>query len=179
MQGIRNREVVIALLIVGLAVSLAAPIVAQDRGSDVARASKNGLAEGEIGGSSVSITYGRPKVNGRKVWGALVPYGAVWRAGADEANTITFSGDVTVEGTAVPKGTYSLFFLPQEGEWTVILNKAANQWGAFGYSEGQDLMRATVESEAADHVEELTFEVTGEGIVLRWEKLSVPVQISG
>lgn len=167
------------LLMAALVSALAAPTLAQERGDDGDRPSKNGMAEGTIGGSNVTITYGRPQVKGRKIWGGLVPNGAVWRAGANEANTITFSADVKVEGTAVPKGTYSLFFLPQEGEWTVILNKTATQWGAFRYDAGDDQMRATVKPEAADNVEELTYEVTGDGIVLRWEKLAVSVGISG
>ena len=179
MQNRCGRSTILISLMVGLLFAVVAPIGAQERGDDGGRASKNGLAEGEIGGSSVTITYGRPMVKGRSVWGSLVPYGAVWRAGADEANTITFSAYVQVEGQAVPKGTYGLFFLPQDGEWTVILNKVSAQWGSFRYDESQDLMRATVKPEAADSVEELTYEVTGEGIVLRWEKLSVPVGISG
>ncbi|MEE2777511.1 MAG: DUF2911 domain-containing protein [Acidobacteriota bacterium] len=162
-----------------LAILLTVPLAAQERADDSNRRSKNGLAEGSVGGASVTITYGRPKVNSRTVWGELEPYGAVWRAGADEATTITFSSDVTVEGTAVPKGTYGLFFIPNEGEWTVILNKVATQWGAFRYDQGQDLMRAAVKPMAADHMEELTYEVSGDGIELRWEKLAVPVRIGG
>ena len=173
------RLLSLVLLVTALALIAAAPVAAQDRADDAARPSKNGLAEGTIGGSTVTVTYGRPKVNGRPVWGSLVPYGSVWRAGADEANTITFSSDVTVEGTAVPAGTYSLFFLPQDGEWTVILNKVPSQWGSFGYDQGQDQMRAKVTPAAADHVEELTIDVSGSGMALRWEKLSVPVKISG
>ena len=179
MQLLIQRRTAALLLMAGLVSMLAAPAVAQERGDDGGRKSKNGKAEGTIGGSKVTITYGRPKVSGRKIWGGLVPNGRVWRAGADEATTITFSSDVKVEGKAVPKGTYALFFLPEENEWTVIINKTAKQWGAFGYKAGDDQMRATVKPKAADNTEELTYEVTDSGIVLRWEKLAVPVGISG
>lgn len=161
-----------------LAVSCVLPVAAQERADDSNRASKNGLTEGTIGAAEIKITYGRPKVKGRTIWGALVPYNAVWRAGADEATTITFSQDVEVEGQAVPAGTYSLFFLPQEDEWTLILNKVANQWGAFRYDEAEDRLRVQVEPEPAEHVEELTYEIEGDQVVLRWEKLAVPVTIS-
>ncbi|MDX1383167.1 MAG: DUF2911 domain-containing protein [Thermoanaerobaculia bacterium] len=178
MRHNRSRHLTMsAALALTLALLPLPAAIAQERGDDSRRASKNGRAEGTIGDASVVVTYGRPKVKGRQVWGALVPYGAVWRAGADEANTVTFSTDVEVEGNAVPAGTYSLFFLPTEDEWTVILNKVANQWGAFRYDEGQDQMRAKVEPEAADHVEELTIEVTSDGLLFRWEELAVPVRI--
>ena len=153
------------------------PAVAQERDDDTARKSKNGLAEGKLAGADVSVTYGRPKVNGREIWGALVPYGQVWRAGANEATTVTLSKDVKVGGKAVPAGTYALFLLPQKESWTFILNGKANQWGAFNYSEADDVVRIAVEPLAADHAEEVTFSVAEGAIWLHWgeAKAGLPV----
>lgn len=162
-----------------LALALGAPMGAQKRDSDSGRASKNGLTEGKIGGADVNITYGRPKVKGRTIWGNLVPYSKVWRAGADEATTVTFSQNVKVEGQDVPAGTYALFFIPEKDEWTVILNKVPQQWGAFRYDESQDQLRAKVKPMATDEpVEELTYDVADDKIVLKWEKLAVPVTVT-
>jgi len=162
-----------------LALAASAPTSAQKREDDGGRASKNGLAEGKVGDADVKITYGRPKVKGRTIWGNLVPYGKVWRAGADEATTVTFSKDVEVEGQAVPAGTYALFFIPEENEWTLVLNKVPQQWGAFRYDEKQDLVRVKVKPTTSDAaVEELTYEVAGDKIVLKWEKVAVPVTVT-
>jgi len=91
------------------------------------------------------------------IFGELVPYGAVWRTGANEATTITFTGDVLVEGTAVPAGTYSLFTIPGGHEWTIIFNAENNQWGAYDYDEGKDVLRFTVPAREGPFVERLRF----------------------
>ena len=168
------------VFVAAFALAAGVPAAAQKREDDGGRASKNGLTEGKIGATEVTITYGRPKVRGRTIWGNLVPFGKVWRAGADEATTITFSQDVKVEGQAVPAGTYSLFFIPEQEAWTLILNKVAQLWGAFRYDEKQDQARATVKPVAStDSTEELTFSIEGDQVVLEWEKLTVPVTVSG
>jgi hypothetical protein len=161
-----------------LALCALAPAAAQERGDDSGRASKNGLTEGKIGATDVKITYGRPKVKGREIWGTLVPYGKVWRAGADEASTITFSKDVKVEGKEVPAGTYALFAIPEKDKWTIVLNKVPKQWGAFRYDQAQDLVRVDVEPTMSETpVEELTYEIAGDEIILKWEKVAVPVTV--
>ena len=154
----------------------ALPTFAQ-RGNDAERASKNGQVSGKIDGVDVTVDFGRPNVKGREIWGALVPYGKVWRTGADEATTITLSGDVTVEGKALPAGKYAVFSIPDKDNWTVIFNKTAKQWGAFKYDEGQDALRVTVAPKKADFVESMNFELDGPSLVLRWDKLAVPVTI--
>ncbi len=160
-----------------LALGLALPLVAQ-RGDDSQRKSKNGHLEGVVAGVHVTIDYGRPQVRGRQIWDKLVPYGQVWRTGADEATTIRFDQDVTVEGKALPKGQYALFTIPTATDWTVIFNKTADQWGAFKYDVSQDALRVTVTPKPNDPpVEELTFSLDGDAVVLRWEKLEVPIQI--
>lgn len=181
MRSIRHRRSMFATcaVAVGLLLASNAPATAQERGDDSGRASKNGLTEGKIGDAEVKITYGRPKVKGREIWGSLVPYGKVWRAGADEATTITFSKDVKVEGQAVPAGTYALFFIPEKDEWTLVLNKVAKQWGAFRYAEGEDQLRVKVKPTAsAAAVEELTYAIEGDQVILQWEKVAVPVTIT-
>ena len=153
----------------------ALPAVAQ-RADDADRASKNGKVEGTIDGVTVTLEYGRPNVKGRTIWGGLVPYGKVWRTGADEATTITFSADVEIGGETLAAGTYSLYTEPGENEWTVIFNEVAEQWGTR-YDAGQDALRVTATPKAVDHVEAMDFEIVDSWVVLRWEKLAVPFEV--
>lgn len=157
---------------------LAATAAAQ-RGDDAGRASKNGRVEGEIDGVSVVLEYGRPNAKGRDLWGGLVPYGKVWRTGADEASTITLSDDVEVNGESLAAGTYAVFTIPGENSWTVIFNKTAKQWGAFRYDEGEDALRVEVQPGSGEHIESMDFEVDGSQVVLRWGEMRVPVEIAG
>jgi hypothetical protein len=157
------------------AVSL--PLAAQ-RGDDADRASKNGRTEGEIAGVSITIEYGRPNVKDREVWGALVPWGQVWRTGANEATTIEFSGDVMIEGEALAAGKYSLFTIPGESEWTVIFNKVPQQWGAFRYDANEDALRVTVEPGSTEHVESMDFVIDGSKVTVRWAETAVSFEVS-
>lgn len=100
--------------------------------------------EQEFGLGTITINYGRPNVKGRKILGAIEPYGIVWRTGANAATTIKFTDTVFVEGNRVLPGEYSLFTIPGATEWTVILNKTAKQWGAYSYDEKQDVLRFKV-----------------------------------
>lgn len=166
-----------AFLALVLSFALVLPALAE-RGDDAKRKSKNGLTTGTIDGVEVTLEYGRPNVNGRTIWGDLVPYGKVWRTGADEATTITFSGDVTVQGEPLAAGTYSLFTIPEDGEWTVIFNKVPKQWGAYSYDEAQDALRVKATPAASDPVESLEFAIDGSDVILHWEKLALPVTIT-
>ena len=170
-------------LLIALALLCAVAAAAQ-RGDDADRASKNGKAAGTIGGVEVTLEYGRPQVKGRTIWDGLVPYGKVWRTGANEATIISFSNDVLVEGQKLLAGTYSLFTIPTEEEWVIIFNKTANQWGAFSYDAGQDALRVSVKPQSADHEEWMSFSFNdlssdSATVVLRWEKLAVPFKIQG
>jgi hypothetical protein len=167
----------LAPLVLALLATLALPALAQ-RGDDANRKSKNGRLEATIGGVPVVIDYGRPQVRGREIWGALVPYGQVWRTGADEATTIAFTAPVAIEGQALAAGRYALFTIPGEGRWTVIFNRQAKQWGAFEYDAAEDALRVEVSPRAAEAVEELTFAAVADGIVLRWAGVEVPVRIA-
>ncbi len=153
------------------------PALAQ-RGDDTDRLSKNGKAVGVIDGVEIVLEYGRPKVKDRVIWGDLVPYDKVWRTGANEANTISFSVDVKIEGKVLAKGEYSLFSIPGSEKWIFIFNKVAKQSGTFGYDESEDALRVEVVPVSSPHVEEMTFSIEGSSIVLTWEKLKVSFDIA-
>jgi tetratricopeptide (TPR) repeat protein len=149
---------------------------------DLPRDSQHARISQRIGITDITINYHRPLVKGRKVWGGLVPYGQVWRAGANENTTITFTDPVTIEGKALPKGTYGLHMLPTENEWTVIFSKTSTAWGSFTYKEADDALRVTVKPQSAEMKEALAYEVdnvtpNSAVITLRWEKLAVPFKV--
>lgn len=156
---------------------------AQERGNDEPRVSPNASVSQIIGTTAVSITYGRPSVNDREIFGGLVPYDEVWRAGANEATTITFSDDVTIEGEVLSAGTYGLFVIPRENdEWTIIFNNVPDQWGSFNYSSNDDALRVSVSPETAAHVEQ--YMIYFEGIneesgkaVLHWGSTKASFEI--
>lgn len=169
------------LLVAVLTTLLALPTLAQ-RGSDKPRVSPNSSVSQTIGVTEVTISYGRPGVKGRTVWGELVPYGQVWRTGANEATTISFSKDVIIESEPLPAGNYALFTIPKEEEWIIVFNKNAQQWGAFNYDAEQDALRVKVKPQAASPREWMSFSFedlspNGATAVLRWEKLAVPFKI--
>ncbi len=135
-----------------------------------------------IGLTDITINYHEPMVKGREIWGKLVPYNEVWRGGANENTTITFTDPVKVEGQDIPAGTYGLHFIPTENKWTVIFNKNYWSWGSFNYREKDDQLRVTVKPVSAEFQEWLsyTFDNPTENsvdFILRWEKLKVPVHI--
>lgn len=141
------------------------------------RPSPPAVATGKIGETNVTIDYSSPAVKNRTVWGELVPYGKVWRAGANEATTIEFSRDVTVEGRHLAKGKYSLYTIPGENQWTVIFNKAVGQWGTE-YDERRDALRVNVKPRKTSKMQErLAYVVAKNGILLRWEYLEIPIKI--
>jgi hypothetical protein len=136
-----------------------------------------------VGLTDISVHYHRPAIAGRKVWGELVPYDAVWRAGANENTTITLSTDVKVQGKPLRAGTYGFHVLPTQKEWTVIFSNATSSWGSYSYDQKEDALRVTVTPRQVPiSVERLEYrfddgdekKVT---LVLAWEKLAVPVAI--
>jgi len=148
------------------------------REDDSKRASKNGKLNAEFDGVKVFVSYGRPQVKGRKVWGELVPNGAVWRAGSDEATVIAFDKDVKIEGKALKAGTYAFFAIPDATEWTLIFNSAAKEWGSYKYDAAKDVLRVKVKPKAAPNTEALTYEKAGDTLELRFEKVAVPFKIT-
>ena len=140
-------------------------------------------ATGKANGATITIAYSSPSVKGRKVWGDLVPYGKVWRAGANQATTVEFDKDVTVEGKPVPKGKYSLYAIPGEKEWSIALNSQTGQWGITRQGEttrdpAKDVAVVTVKpKKSASMTEALKYEVNANGFSLIWENLEVPVSV--
>jgi hypothetical protein len=149
---------------------------------DLPRDSQHSVLTQRIGITDVTVNYHRPLVKGRPIWGKVVPYGQVWRAGANENTTIAFSDPVTIEGQALPPGTYGLHMIPGENDWTIILSKNHTSWGSFTYNQSEDALRVTVKPQAGEMHEALTYEFDDPKpdsavLTLRWEKLAVPVKI--
>jgi hypothetical protein len=114
-----------------------------------------------FGLGKITLTYSRPNVKGRKIFGYTEPYNTVWRTGANSATTITFTDDVTIEGNKVAAGEYGLFSIPGEDVWTIILSKKPNQWGAYTYSAADDYLRFTVKPmKTGETAETLTMQFT-------------------
>jgi hypothetical protein len=134
--------------------------------------------------TDVTIDYHRPLVNGRKIWGALVPYGQVWRAGANENTTFEVTDPVTIEGQALAKGTYGLHMIPTADAWTIIFSKTTTGWGSYSYKQDEDVLRVTVKPRAlTDNEEALEYEfedlkATAATVTLKWEKVAVPFKIA-
>jgi len=134
--------------------------------------------------TDITINYHRPLVNGRKIWGGLVPYGKVWRAGANENTTIEFSDPVSVEGKPLDKGTYGLHMIPNPDSWTVIFSKTNTGWGSYSYDQKEDALRVDVKPRPlAENKEALEFDFedlkpTSTAVTMKWEKLGVPFTVS-
>jgi hypothetical protein len=165
----------ITFLMIALA-SLATVAVAQDKKP----ASPKAEVSGKAGSANVKIVYCQPSAKGRKIMGGLVPYGEVWRTGANEATTIEFDKAVKVEGKELPAGTYSLFTIPGENEWTIIFNKEPKQWGAYKYNSAEDVLRVTVKPTKTDSfVETFTIEPKNDKVNLKWENTAVAFNVKG
>jgi hypothetical protein len=165
-----------------LAVAIAAASAcAQDKAS---RPSPPAKAECKLaGGKSITVDYGSPRVKGRKIFGELVPYGKVWRAGANEATTFVTDTDLTLGGTAVPAGSYTLFAIPEADKWTLIISKTTGEWGTNYSGPSADLGRIEMKaSKLPSSVENFTiaFDPSGAGCTLRmvWETTQASVSVA-
>ena len=160
------------LMMATIAVMATAGCIAQER--------KRASPHETISNEHVSVTYGRPYAKGRQIFGGLIKYGEVWRTGADEATEITFKKDGSFAGKPVKAGTYTLFTIPAEGQWTVILNPELKQWGAYGYDKIKDknMLEATVPAGTGQMTEQLTLSLEGNNLVIAWDKtrVSIPMQ---
>ena len=163
--------------------AVAAPVFAQNDLNlpDVSQAAE---VKQRIALTDITVNYHRPLVNGRKIWGGLVPYGKVWRAGANENTTIEFSDPVSVEGKPLAKGTYGLHMIPNQDSWTVIFSKTNTGWGSYSYDQKEDASRVDVKPRPlAENKEALEFDFedlkpTSTTVTLKWEKLGVPFTVS-
>ena len=136
-----------------------------------------------VGITDLEISYCRPAVRGRQIWGALVPYDKVWRTGANEVTTFKATTDVKIEGKPLAAGTYALVTIPRQDRWTIIFNKDAEQWGAFDYDEKKDVLRVDVkpvQSNLQERMEFLFDEFNDDSadVVLRWENVAVPFTVT-
>ena len=146
------------------------------------RASQHALVSQRIGITDITINYHRPLAKGRQIWGKVVPYGQVWRAGANENTTITFTDPVTIEGQALDKGTYGLHMIPGENQWTVIFSKNSSAWGSFTYKQDEDALRVTVKPQTADAHDALAYdfndvEPDSAVVTMTWDKVTVPFKV--
>ena len=147
--------------------------VAQDKPKSTAE-----TVTGTINGATITIKYGSPSVREREVWGKLVPFDKVWRAGANDATTFTTDKEITVEGKKLPAGTYTFFVIPNKSESTVIFNKVEKQWGAYEYSEEKDQLRVKVKPQVAEKsIEKLTYIINKDNVTLSWEKWNLPIKV--
>ena len=141
-------------------------------------ASSAEVATGNINGATITVKYGSPSVKARQIWGALVPFNQVWRAGANEATTFETDKDLMIEGSKLPAGKYSFFVIPNEKECTVIFNKIAKQWGSGKYNEKEDQLRVKVKPETAkSSSEKLVYSIDKNKVVLSWEKWNIPLKV--
>lgn len=168
-----------SLLTLGLAAALISSVNGQ-------RVSPHEQVSATVGGKKITIDYGRPSLKGRKaVGGQLVPHGQVWRTGADEATVLTTEAALVIGSLKVPAGTYALFTLPTEKDWTLIVSKNAKQWGAFKYQQSEDLGRAPMKvRKLSAPVEQFTMAIEPAGgkkavLKLSWEttEASIPIEV--
>ncbi|HEY7574977.1 MAG TPA: DUF2911 domain-containing protein [Thermoanaerobaculia bacterium] len=147
------------------------------------RQSQHALVSQRLGITDLTVEYHRPLVKGRKIWGDVVPWGQVWRSGANENTVISFSDPVTVEGQALPAGRYGLHMLPTETSFTVIFSKNSTSWGSFSYDEKEDALRVSVKPGPAEMHEALTYDFDdlkpdSTTVTMRWDKLAVPIRVA-
>jgi len=161
------------LVLIFIAFVLAVPAMAQDKPS-----SPKAEETATLSGAKVKIVYFQPSARGRKIMGGLVPFGEVWRTGANDATTIEFDKAVKIEGKNLPAGKYALFTIPGENEWTIIFNKEHKQWGAYEYKDKEDALRVTVKpSKTASFVETFKITTADNKVTLAWENTSVSFNV--
>ncbi|HKC24865.1 MAG TPA: DUF2911 domain-containing protein [Thermoanaerobaculia bacterium] len=175
----RHRWITAGALALALVTAAPRAVSEPVKGPDV---SQKASVSQTIGLTDVAVSYHRPLVNKREIWGKLVPYDQPWRAGANENTTITFSTPVTVEGKPLPAGTYGLHMVPGKESWVVAFSKNFTSWGSFSYDDKEDALRVTVKPREAPFREALAYEfedVKPDSAVLEldWEKLAVAVKI--
>ena len=142
------------------------------------KASPAEVAQGKINGAAVTINYSSPSVKGRVIWGELVPFGKIWRAGANEATTIETDKDLMIEGQKLPAGKYSFFVIPEKNEATIIFNKVAKQSGTSKYNEAEDVFRVKVKPQTRkEKAERLIYSISSKKIVLSWDNWDIPLNV--
>ena len=177
-----HKQLFVAVVIVAVLSLAIGTCQAQSALLDLPRDSQHSVIMQRIGITDITINYHRPLVKGRTIWGKVVPYGEVWRAGANENTTIKFTDPVTIEGQPLAKGIYGIHMIPGENEWTVIFSNDHTAWGSFTYKQADDALRVTVKPQSSEFHEALAYDfddVKADSAVatLRWEKIAVPFKI--
>lgn len=164
------------ILMMALLISTGAMAQNKDKAT---RPSPMMTTKAQLPNSEVMIQYSSPKVKGRTIWGELVPYGKVWRTGANEATTVTLTGDVKTEGGVLKAGKYALFTIPGEKEWEIIFNSVWDQWGAYNYSPDKDVVKFKAPARKTDNLQEdFTITVNESGMVqISWEYVTVSFEL--
>lgn len=135
-------------------------------------------ATGKINNANITINYSSPSVKGREIWGGLVPYGKIWRAGANDATTFETDKDLVIEGKTLPAGKYSFFVIPNKDSATIIFNKDAKQWGAYKYKESKDQLRVNVTPKKSSKMNErLVYTINKNNVTLSWENWDIPIMV--
>jgi hypothetical protein len=145
--------------------------------------SPHARVEETVGVTDFSVDYHRPSVKNRRIWGGLVPYDEIWRAGANEPTLVSFSTPVKVEEQPLAAGTYSLYFIPGEKQWTAVFNRFTEGWGTYSYDPAEDVLRVRVAPHQAEMQERLLYAIedatdSAATLAMRWEALRVPVRIA-
>jgi DUF2911 family protein len=181
-ESVAMKSLRTMVLIIPALVLTASPLLAQEKKP---RVSPHESVSATVGDAKITIVCGRPYTKNpksaekRKIWGGLVPYGKVWRLGADEATLLTIDKDISIGGTAIAAGTYSLYLWPEEGGAKLIVNKQTGQWGTK-YDEKQDLVRIDLKKQALDKpVDQFTIAVDNGMVKLMWENTEYLVGIAG
>jgi hypothetical protein len=153
------------------------------QGDKSQRPSPPATATGKVNGATITINYSSPSVKGRQIWGSLVPYDKVWRAGANEATIFETDKDIMVEGKPLKAGKYSLYAIPGQSQWTIIFNSQTGQWGikmdgSTTEDPAKDVLRVTVSPKKSSTLQEkMAYNVGKNGFSLVWENVEVPVSI--
>ena len=173
----------VPIVLGSLVLLVASTCFAQSTQLSLPRDSQRASVTQRLGITDVTVNYHRPLVKGRTIWGKVVPYGQVWRAGANENTTIQFTDPVSIEGKSLEAGFYGLHMIPAENEWTVIFSKVSFAWGSFTYKDSEDALRVTVKPQPADFHEALAYDIDDPTenaaiVTMRWEKVAVPFKVS-
>jgi tetratricopeptide (TPR) repeat protein len=177
------KPVTKSIFVFGTALVGIAAIATSRADLDLPDVSQHAVNKQRVGLTDITIDYHRPLVNGRKIWGGLIPLGEVWRAGANQNTTIEFSEPVSIEGKPLAKGIYGLHMIPTADSWTVIFSKMSSAWGSYTYKQEEDALRVTVKPRPTEMEEALEYEFEdlkpdSATITMKWEKLAVPFKVA-
>ena len=178
-----SKKILPGFILSLLMMTLSGASLSQSLVLDLPDQSQRAEVSQKIGITNITIKYHRPIVNDRKIWGGLVPYGQVWRAGANFNTMISFTDPVTIEGQPLAAGTYGLHMIPNANEWTIIFSKNSSSWGSFTYDQAEDALRVNVKPATVDMHNALTYDfdqLTPNSAVveLEWEKVAVPFKVA-